>query len=83
MWQCALIEQGIGLAERVDSLLREACSDLITEETGFEQFAQPNVEPFGLASTSLFFFSGCQTVDWALHSKRILRRLLLNLLDPA
>jgi hypothetical protein len=56
------IESGIDLAERVEEILRTVRSDIFTEDTGFQQFAQPNVEPYGQATIEIFFYSGCVPV---------------------
>jgi hypothetical protein len=56
------IDQGIQLARRVESLLREVRPDIFTDDTGFEHFAQPNVEPFGEVTISVFYYSGCEPI---------------------
>ena len=56
------IGQGIALAERVEALLRESWPDIFTEATGAEQFAQPNVQPFGEVNIDIFFYSGCEPI---------------------
>jgi hypothetical protein len=53
------IGQGIALAERIEALLREFWPDIFTEATGAEQFAQPNVQPFGQVLLQILFFQGC------------------------
>jgi outer membrane protein assembly factor BamB/S1-C subfamily serine protease len=54
------IGQGIDLAERIEALLREFWPDIFTEATGAEQFAQPDVQPFGEVNIDVFFYSGCE-----------------------
>jgi len=54
------IEEGVDLAQRVESLLREGWLDLFTEATGAELFALPNQPPFGQVSVDIFFYAGCQ-----------------------
>ena len=56
------IDQGIQLARRVEELLREVRPDIFTEDTGFEHFAQPGVEPFGAVTISVFYYSGCEPI---------------------
>ncbi len=56
------IEQGIELAERIEALLREFWPDIFTEATGSEQFALPNVQPFGEVTADIFFYSGCEPI---------------------
>ncbi|MFT4040317.1 MAG: hypothetical protein QM692_19210 [Thermomicrobiales bacterium] len=57
------IDQGIQLAQRIESLLGEVRPDIFTADTGYEQFAQPGVTPFGLASVTVFFYSGCVPIS--------------------
>jgi hypothetical protein len=57
------IGQGIELAERTEALLRESWPDMFTEATGAEQFAQPNVQPFGEVNIDIFFYSGCEPIE--------------------
>ena len=54
------IEEGIDLAQRVESLLREGWPIIFTEATGAEIFALPNQPPFGQVSIDIFFYAGCQ-----------------------
>ena len=56
------IDQGIQLARQVESLLREVRPDIFTDDTGFEHFAQPGVEPFGEVTISVFYYSGCEPI---------------------
>ena len=56
------IGQGIALAERIEALLREFWSDIFTEATGAERFAQPNVQPFGEVQIDIFFYAGCEPI---------------------
>jgi hypothetical protein len=56
------IDQGIQLARQVESLLREVRPDIFTEDTGFEHFAQPGVDPFGEVTISVFYYSGCEPI---------------------
>ncbi len=56
------ISQGIDLAERIEDLLREFWPDIFTEATGSEQFAQPNVQPFGEVQIDIFFYAGCEPI---------------------
>ncbi|MBW3634024.1 MAG: hypothetical protein KY456_13455 [Chloroflexi bacterium] len=54
------IEEGVDLAQRVESLLREGWPAIFTEATGAEVFALPNQPPFGQVSVDIFFYAGCQ-----------------------
>ena len=54
------VEEGVDLARRVESLLREGWPALFTETTGAELFALPNQPPFGQVSIDIFFYAGCQ-----------------------
>ncbi len=56
------LDQGIQLARQVESLLREVRPDIFTDDTGFEHFAQPGVEPFGEVTISTFYYSGCEPI---------------------
>lgn len=56
------IGQGIALAERIEELLREFWPDIFTEATGSEQFAQPDVPPFGEVQVDIFFYAGCEPI---------------------
>ena len=50
------------MARQVESLLREVRPDIFTDDTGFEHFAQPGVEPFGEVTISVFYYSGCEPI---------------------
>ena len=53
------IEEGVDLAQRVESLLREGWPTTFTETTGAELFALPNQPPFGQVTIDIFFYAGC------------------------
>ena len=53
------VEEGVALAEQIETLLREGWSALFTEATGAELFALPNQPPFGQVSIDIFFYAGC------------------------
>jgi hypothetical protein len=46
----------------VEDVLRQVRPDIFTDTTGFEHFAQPNVEPTGGVTVDIFFYSGCQPI---------------------
>jgi hypothetical protein len=50
----------VALAQRVESLLREAAPAIFTEATAAERFALPNQPPFGQVGIDIFFYAGCQ-----------------------
>jgi hypothetical protein len=54
------VEDGVALARRVESLLRELAPAIFTETTGAELFALPNQAPFGQVGIDIFFYAGCQ-----------------------
>ena len=54
------VEDGVALAQRVESLLREDWPAIFTEATGRELFALPDQPPFGQVSIDLYFYAGCQ-----------------------
>lgn len=54
------VEQGVALAQRVETLLREEWPAIFTETTGAERFALPNQPPFGQVSIDIFFYAGCE-----------------------
>ena len=54
-----LIEEGVDLARRVESLLREGWPAIFTETTGAELFALPNQPPIGQVTIDIFFYAGC------------------------
>ena len=54
------VEDGVALAQRVESLLREGWPAIVTEATGAELFALPNQPPFGQVSIDIYFYAGCQ-----------------------
>jgi hypothetical protein len=56
------IEEGVALAQRVETLLREGWPAIFTEATGAELFALPNQPPFGQVGIDIFFYAGCQPV---------------------
>ena len=56
------VEDGVALAQRVESLLREVAPAIFTETTGAELFALPNQPPFGQVGIDIFFYAGCQPV---------------------
>jgi hypothetical protein len=56
------IDDGIRVAQRIEGLLREVRPDIFTDDTGFEHFAQPGVEPFGEVTISTFYYSGCEPI---------------------
>jgi hypothetical protein len=56
------LEEGIALANQTEALLREARPDIFTDDTGGQNFAQPNTQPFGLVTIDIFFYSGCEPI---------------------
>jgi hypothetical protein len=54
------VEEGVDLARRVESLLREVAPAVVTEETAAELFALPNQPPFGQVGVDIFFYAGCR-----------------------
>ena len=54
------VEDGVALAQRAESLLREGWPEIVTEATGAELFALPNQPPFGQVSIDIYFYAGCQ-----------------------
>ncbi len=54
------VEQGVALARRVESLLREVAPALFPEATAAELFALPNQPPMGQVGIDIFFYAGCQ-----------------------
>jgi len=56
------IDDGIRVAQQMEDLLREVRPDIFTEDTGFENFAQPGVEPYGEVTISTFYYSGCEPI---------------------
>ena len=54
------IEQGVALAQRVESLLREVSPAIFPEATAAELFALPNQPPIGQVGIDIFFYAGCQ-----------------------
>jgi hypothetical protein len=56
------VEEGVALAQRVETLLREMWPTIFTEATGAELFALPNQPPFGQVGIDIFFYAGCQPV---------------------
>jgi hypothetical protein len=56
------VEDGVALAQRVESLLREVAPAIFTEATAAERFALPNQPPFGQVGNDIFFYAGCQPV---------------------
>ena len=57
------IEEGVDLAQRVETLLREGWPAIFTEMTGAELFALPNQPPFGQVGVDIFFYAGCQPTE--------------------
>jgi hypothetical protein len=57
------VEDGVALAQRVESLLREVAPAIFTEATAAERFALPNQPPFGQVGIDIFFYAGCQPVE--------------------
>lgn len=56
------VADGVALAQRIESLLREVAPAIVTETTGAELFALPNQPPFGQVGIDIFFYAGCQPV---------------------
>ena len=54
------VEDGVALAQRVETLLREGWPAIFTETTGAELFALPNQPPSGQVGIDIFFYAGCQ-----------------------
>lgn len=54
------LETGIALADEAEKLLREVRPDIFTDDTGGQNFAQPNTRPFGLVTIDIFFYLGCE-----------------------
>ncbi|MCD6031564.1 MAG: hypothetical protein K0S78_3738 [Thermomicrobiales bacterium] len=57
------IEEGVALAQRVETLLREGWPTVFTEATGAELFALPNQPPSGQVGIDVFFYAGCQPTE--------------------
>ena len=53
------IAEGIALAQRFETVLRQEWPTIFTEATGAELFALPNEPPFGRVSIDNFFYAGC------------------------
>ena len=56
------VEDGVALAQRVETLLREGWPAFFTETTGAELFALPNQPPVGQVGIDIFFYAGCQPI---------------------
>jgi hypothetical protein len=54
------VEDGVALAQRVETLLREGWPAIFTETTGAELFALPNQPPVGQVGIDIFFYAGCR-----------------------
>ena len=54
------VEEGVALAQRVETLVREVSPMTFTEATGAELFALPNQSPPGQVGIDIFFYAGCQ-----------------------
>ena len=54
------VAEGIALAQRFETMLREERPTIFTEATGVELFALPDQTPFGRVSIDIFFYAGCQ-----------------------
>ena len=54
------VEEGVALAQRVETLLRAGWPTIFTETTGAELFALPNQPPFGQVGIDIFFYAGCE-----------------------
>jgi hypothetical protein len=57
------IDQGVTLAERTDTILRQFWPDIFNSGTGAEHFALPNEQPAGEVGIDIFFYSGCQPIQ--------------------
>ena len=57
------VEEGVDLAQRVETVLREVSPSIFTESTGAERFALPNQPPFGQVSIDIFFYAGCEPIN--------------------
>ena len=57
------VEEGVALAQSVETVLREGWPETFTEATGAELFALPNEPPFGQVGIDIFFYAGCQPTE--------------------
>jgi hypothetical protein len=57
------VEEGIALAESIETLLRQFWPDIFSAATAAERFALPNEQPFGQVNIDIFFYTGCQPIE--------------------
>src|SRR5215203_1121989 len=54
------VEEGVALAQRVETLLREVAPTIVTEATRAELYALPNQPSFRQVGRDIFFYAGCE-----------------------